>query len=418
MIAQATSGPRALAADRAPLSPYQRFVVILLAVLQFTVVLDLMILSPLGAVLMPAFRIQPGQFGLLVSAYAFSACAAGILAAGFADRFDRKRLLVVFYAGFLAGTALCGVATGYHFLLAARVVTGLFGGVIGSINTAIVADLFPMNVRGRVMGSIQSAFSAAQVMGIPIGLFIANRFGWHSPFLMIAGLGVAIGVVIALRLRPLTGHLAAASRAKPLEHLLKTATTRRYLMGFSATTLVATGGFMLQPFASAFTVHNLGVGLGELPVVYMCAGLVGMVGGPLLGRLSDSAGKFRMFAVASVLGFAWVVWFTGLGVVPLWLVIVANCAFALVIATRMATTMALISAVPAPADRGAYMAVSSSAQQLAGGLSAWVAGLIVRASPSGAIENYQLLGFIVACVMVFTLSQMFRLNRVIQQGVV
>src|SRR4051812_38344070 len=105
------------ASSPTPFTGYQKLVVALLAFLQFTIILDFMILSPLGAILMPALRISPSQFGLVVSAYAFSAGLAGLLAAGFADRFDRKKLLLFFYAGFIGGTFLCGVATTYEFLL-------------------------------------------------------------------------------------------------------------------------------------------------------------------------------------------------------------------------------------------------------------------------------------------------------------
>src|SRR6201991_3379221 len=155
-----------------PFTPYQKFVAGLLAFLQFAVILDFMIISPLGALIMPALDITPRQFGLVVSAYAFSAGASGLLTAGFADRFDRKRLLLFFYVGFMAGTLWCGLAQSYEMLLAARVVTGLFGGVIGSIVLAIVTDLFAPELRGRVMGIVQTAFAASQVLGIPAGLFL------------------------------------------------------------------------------------------------------------------------------------------------------------------------------------------------------------------------------------------------------
>src|SRR4051812_47901515 len=157
---------------------YQKFVIALLAFVQFTVVLDFMILSPLGALLMPKLKIDPSQFGTVVSAYAFSAGLSGILAAGFADKFDRKRMLLFFYAGFVVATALCGVAPDYRFLLFARIVTGLFGGVMGSIGMAIVADLFPFEARGRVMGLMMTAFSGAQVLGLPLGLYLSNLWGW------------------------------------------------------------------------------------------------------------------------------------------------------------------------------------------------------------------------------------------------
>src|SRR3984885_13334221 len=183
------------------LTPYQKFVVAVLAFLQFTIILDFMILSPLGATLLQELHVATSQFSLVVSVYAFSAGASGLLTAGFADKFDRKKLLLFFYCGFILGTALCGIAPNYPWLLAARIVTGLFGGVIGSISMAITADLFPLEMRGRVMGVVQTAFAASQVLGLPIGLLLSNRWGWHAPFLMIAGIGAAVGVVIAVGLK-------------------------------------------------------------------------------------------------------------------------------------------------------------------------------------------------------------------------
>src|SRR5579871_4626800 len=147
---------------RLAFSSYQKFVVAVLAFLQFTIILDFMIISPLGAMLMPTLHISPHQFGWAVSSYAFSAGVSGFLAAGFADRFDRKRLLLFFYSGFMLGTLLCALASTYPLLLLARIVTGLFGGVIGSVVMAITTDLFPLERRGRVMGFLGSAFAGAQ----------------------------------------------------------------------------------------------------------------------------------------------------------------------------------------------------------------------------------------------------------------
>ena len=181
---------------------YQKFVVAVLAFLQFTIILDFMILSPLGALLMPAFKISPSQFGLVVSIYAFSAGLSGLFAAGFADRFDRKRMLLFFYSGFILGTFFCGMAPNYHFLLLARMVTGFFGGVMGSIVLAIITDLFPLEKRGRVMGFVQTAFAASQVLGIPIALILSNRWGWHIPFFAIVAISSAVGVLIWSYLKP------------------------------------------------------------------------------------------------------------------------------------------------------------------------------------------------------------------------
>ena len=398
----------------APLfTPYQKFVIAMLAFLQFTIVLDFMIMSPLGAVLMPALDITTKQFGLVVSAYAFSAGLSGILAAGFADKFDRKRLLLFFYTGFVVGTLLCGLAPTYWFLLAARVVTGIFGGVIGSISMAIIADIFPLQVRGRVMGFVQSAFAASQVMGLPLGLFLSNHLGWHAPFLMIVAVSAAVGVVILLKLRPLTGHLQAQAPGSPLVHLFKTVSRGPYLQAFAATMLLATGGFMLMPFASAFSVSNLGITLHQLPWVYLITGLVTFVAGPLVGRLSDKAGKYATFSGGSLAGIALVLVYCNLGVTPLFWVIAINAVLFIAITARMISSQALASAVPDMRDRGAFMAVNNSVAQLSGGVAASVAGLIVIQSGNGPLQRYDVLGYVVSAAMLATIALMYPINKMV-----
>src|SRR6202522_3831171 len=219
-------------ATRAPVqikfSRYEKVVIGILGFLQFTVILDFMILSPPGAIVMPSLHISPQQFGLAVSSYAFSAGVSGFLAAGFADRFDRKRMLLFFYCGFMLGTLLCALATTYPLLLMARIVTGLFGGVLGSIVLAIATDLFPLEMRGRVMGIISTAFAASQVLGLPAGLYLTSHWDWHAPFLAIIAIGMPAGVVIMLFMRPVVGHLALQQERSPLAHLTNTITQRRY----------------------------------------------------------------------------------------------------------------------------------------------------------------------------------------------
>jgi predicted MFS family arabinose efflux permease len=188
---------------------YQVFMIAILAFIQFTIVLDFMVLSPLAPTLRPVLHISDIQWAIVVAAYAICAGLSGILAAGFADRFDRKKMLLFFYSGFVLGTFLCGIATNYEFLLGARIVTGIFGGVIGSISFAIITDLFKWEVRGTVMGFVQASFAAAQALGLPVGLFLATRLGWHMPFLMIVGMCVIVGVILVIYMKPVDAHLAA-----------------------------------------------------------------------------------------------------------------------------------------------------------------------------------------------------------------
>jgi len=396
------------------MSGYQKAVIAILAFLQFTIILDFMVLSPLGAMIMPTLHVSPTQFGLLVSAYAFSAGTAGLLAAGFTDRFDRKKLLLFFYVGFVVGTFLCAIADSYRFLLAARMVTGIFGGVIGSIAFAITTDLFEYRLRGRVMGVIQAAFAASNVLGLPIGLYLANRWSWHAPFLLIVGASLVVGVVILLVLRPIDAHLAQRSDKSPLRHFIHTVSTPRYIQGFAATILLATGGFMLLPFSSAYTVHNLGIPIDRLPLIYTVTGLFSMIAGPLIGRASDAVGKFVVFALGCAVTVVMVWIYTHLGVTPIQWVILVNIVLFIGISSRMISSSALISAIPDPLDRGSYLSVSSSLQQISGGVAAAFSGMIVTEAADGSIEHFGTVGYVVIVSTVLTLTMMYFINRRIE----
>lgn len=393
---------------------YQVFVIAVIAILQFTVVLDFMIMAPLGAQMMRVLAISPSHFGWVVSAYAFSAGISGILAAGFADKFDRKEMLLFFYTGFIVGTIFCGMAPGYQSLVIARIVTGLFGGVLFSINMAILADLFPLEVRGRVMGYVQTAFAAAQVLGIPLGLLLANRWGWHMPFRMIAGCCVLLGLVIIRWLKPVNDHLQQRAERPALTHLLRTASQKRYLRAFATTAFLSTGGFLLMPYSSAFLVHNVGITEKILPVVFVVAGAVGIVTGPLIGKLSDRIGKFRVFIYGSLLGTIMVLIYTHLALTPLWELLLLNTLLYTAVFSRVIPSQALISAVPDRQDRGAFMSINSSVQQLGGGIASVVGGFIIAESSTGQLVRYDILGYVVVAAFTICGVLMWRVNRQLQ----
>lgn len=394
---------------------YQVFIIAILSILQFTVILDFMVLSPLGAILLPTLHITTGQFGLVVSAYAFSAGASGILAAGFADKYDRKQLLVFFYAGFLVGTVFCALAPTYEFLLVARIVTGVFGGVIGSVGFAIISDLFRFEVRGRVMGFVQMSFAASQILGLPIGLLLANKFGWHSPFWMIAIFGTAVGVVIVVYMKPVTDHLKIKTTSNAFQHLIKTFSVPDYVKGYVSTILLATGGFMLMPFGSAFSTNNLGLTMKQLPMVYLIVGIFSIATGPLIGSISDKVGKFKVFSIGTLISCIMVAIYTPLGITPIWMVIIISVIMFAGITCRMITSSALMSAMPEPQDRGAFMSITSSVQQISGGIASAIAGLIVYQAPNGILQRYDILGYVVIATMLITIASTYWIDKHIKK---
>ena len=392
-------------------TPYQRFATGVLTMLQFAVILDFMIMSPLGAMIMPALSMTTQQFGLVVSAYAFSAGAAGLLTAGFADRFDRKKLLLFFYGGFLLGTLWCGLATSFESLLAARIVTGLFGGVIGSIVMAIAADLFEPALRGRVMGLLQGGFAASQVLGLPFGLYLATHGDWHAPFLALVAFGIVGGGLIAWRMKPVNAHLALQTDRSAFAHLLHTVAQRRHLHAFAITALLTTGGFMIMPFASAFSVRNVGIDLEHLPIVYLITGISTMFVAPLVGRLTDRLGALPVFLTGSAITIAMGAIYTRLGPSSLTTLIVINVIMFAGIFSRMVPWQVVVSGIPAPEQRGAFTAVNAALQQLAGGLAALVSGHIVTIGADGRLAHFPWVGNVlivttlIVCVLLWQLQK-------------
>jgi predicted MFS family arabinose efflux permease len=396
-------------------SSYQVLAIILLTLTQFSVVLDFMVMSPLGDMLMKSMSLRTSQFGFAVSGYAFSAGFSGLLTAGFADRFDRKKLLLFFYIGFIAGTLFCGFSTTYPMLLAARIITGLFGGVIGSISMAIIADLFPLHQRGRAMGFMQMGFGASQVLGIPISLYIANHWGWQSPFLMIVGLSSLIWLIVLIKMHPVNEHLAVKSQKSALKHLWHTLKLRNYRVGFLSTALLSLGGFMMMPWGSAFAVNNLHVTYDQLPILFMVGGLVALVIMPLVGKLSDKIDKVKIFVFAALWMMVVIVIYTNLTPVPFYIVIIMNILMMIGIMSRIVPAMALVSALPQMQDRGAFMSINSSLQQIAGGVAAAVSGVIVvQKTKTSPLQHYDTLGYLIVVLLVLNIIMVYRVSSIVK----
>ena len=398
-------------------SGYQKFVIAILALTQFTVVLDFMVMSPLGDLLMKSMQLSTKQFGIAVFSYAFSAGISGFLTAGFADSFDRKKLLLFFYIGFIVGTLFCGLASNFYLLVAARVFTGIFGGVIGSISMAIVSDLFPIEKRGRVMGFLQMGFGTSQVLGIPISLYIANHFGWQSPFFLIVGMAFVIWLFIVLKMKPITKHLEVKDKdTNALQHLIHTIQNRNYRVGFLTTALMSLGGFMIMPWGSVYAINNLHVTQEQLPLLFMIAGVATLLMMPLIGKISDKINKFTIFTFASAWMIIVVVIYANLGETSFVLVVILNVLMMMGVMARMVPSVALVSELPKLQDRGAFMSVNSSLQQMAGGIAAAIGGMIVvQKDVHSPIEHYDTLAYVVSFFVILCVIMLYRVQKIIKE---
>ncbi|MBI1837855.1 MAG: MFS transporter [Flavobacteriia bacterium] len=394
---------------------YQKFVITILALTQFSVVLDFMVLSPLGDELIKTMDLSPKQFGIVVAAYSISAGLSGFFTAGFADSFDRKKLLLFFYVGFILGTLFCGLATNYYYLIIARFITGIFGGVIGSISMAIVADIFALQQRGRVMGFLQMGFGASQVMGIPISLALTNVFNWKAPFFLIVGISIIVWILIFIKIKPIREHLAIKKDHSAYQHILKTLTNKNYHIGFLAAVFLSMGGFLIMPWGSTFSRNNLHVTKEQLPLLFMVVGLFTLIVMPIFGKLSDKINKVKLFTFSTTWMVIMVLIYTNLHDIPFWLVVLTNLLMMMGVMTRIVPSNTLITSLPEMQDRGAFMSIYSSLQYLSGGIAAAVGGLIIHQKTEiSPIENFNILGIVMIFIAIICVWLIYKVNIIVE----
>lgn len=381
----------------------ERIVLLVLASVQFTSIVDFMVIMPLEPRLAETMSLSPAQFGWIVSSYTFAAGFAGLAASMFADRFARRSAFLVLYAGFLAGTLACGLAPDYRSLVAARLLTGAFGGILGGMAMAIIGDVFPEERRGTATGILMSAFALASVAGVPAGLILGQRYGWHAPFLILAVLGLPILFLAARALPRLDAHLKRGATESPVARLWAILSHPNHLRAFALTVAMMLGSFSVVPYLSPFLVSNVGVAETSLPLVYVVGGALTLVGAPLAGRMADRFGKLQVYRIVAPATAILMVLVTTLTPVPLAVAVAAVATLMLSNAGRMVPAMAMITSSVEPHHRGGFLGANSAVQHLAAGLGASIAGLLLTKSASGTLQHYPEVGLIGAGVTLASL---------------
>lgn len=372
----------------------ERLLLLALAAVNFTHIMDFMIMMPLGPQLMDLLDINPQQFSLAVSAYAITAGISSFISAFFVDRFDRKKVLTFAYIGFLIGTFSCAFAPNYAFLVAARVLAGLFGGMIGAQVLAIVADTFEYQRRAAAMGVLMTAFSAASVAGVPTGLWLAAQFSWHVPFLAIGFLGLGVLLLITLVLPNMTRHIQERSPdRKRFQVLTDIFQTPNQMRALTLSIVLMMGHFAIIPLITPSLVGNVGYAQDKIFLIYFVGGLLTIFSAPIVGKLADRRGKYPVFVLFAILSLIPVWLITNLWPMPLWSVLTISGLFFVVVNGRMIPTQALISSVVLPHQRGGFMSINSSMQQLSTGAAAMIGGALVTEGPGGRIEQYDWVGY-------------------------
>jgi MFS transporter, DHA1 family, inner membrane transport protein len=374
----------------------ERLILIILAAVNFTHIMDFMIMMPLGPQLMQLFQINPQEFGWAVSAYSITAGISGFTAAFFVDRFDRKKVLFFAYIGFIIGTFSCAFAPTYLFLVAARILAGLFGGMIGAQVLSIVGDAVPYERRGQAMGVVMTAFSLASVAGVPAGLWLASKFSWHAPFLVVGGVGLLVIAFIYWYMPSFTKHLEGLKegpRQTPLHVLTDIWSNANQRRAILLSVVLMLGHFSIIPYIAPSLVGNAGYSQEHIFLIYFVGGLLTIFTSPLVGRFADLHGKYRIFALFCFLSLLPIWLITNLWPVPMWIVLGIAGMFFIFVNGRMVPVQAMVSSVAPPQQRGGFMGINSSMQQLASGAASAIGGAIVVQDAEGHLLHYPIVGY-------------------------
>lgn len=383
------------------MSQKEKLLLLILACINFTHIVDFMIMMPLGPQLMNIFHISPRHFGFIVSAYGISAGVSGFLAAFFVDSFDRKKVVLTAYIGFVIGTFACAFAPTHEFLILARVIAGTFGGLLGAQVMSIVADTFEYERRATAMGFVTTAFSVASVLGIPAGLFLASEFGWHTPFLVVGCMGLVVIFLISRYVPKLDKHLKNQTNKQSffavITNILKNPNQLRALL-LSVTIML--GHFSIIPYISPTLVSNVGFSQKNIFLIYLVGGSFTIFTSPLVGRLADKKGKYPVFVTFALLSLIPIYLITNMFSGALWAVLPIAAIFFIFSNGRLTPTQAIISNVVTPQQRGSFMAINASLQLFAQAVAANIGGFIIQKRESGYIDNYQWVGYF-SIMMIF-----------------
>jgi predicted MFS family arabinose efflux permease len=374
----------------------ERFFLFSLAGIQFTHILDFMIMMPLGPQFIKVLSINTHQFGLLLSSYTFAAAIAGVFATYYIDRFERRGLLLRLYACFIVATVACAFAPNYEFLFLARAFAGAFGGILGSLVQTIVADTIPFERRGKALGTVMAAFSVSTVAGVPLSLFLANHItflGWRAPFIFIGLISLLILYVGYRNIPKISGHLHHIQEGSRWKQIYEIVFTHHHLRAFLFMGLIMLTGFTVIPYIALYLTSNVGIADSYISLIYLCGGVATLMSSRLIGHLADQYGKVKVFRYLAIISLIPLLVTTNLVPVPLWLVLINSTSFFILISGRMIPAMAIVSQVVTPQVRGTFMSLVGSTQMLASGLASVIAGMVVTIGPDGMMQHYDRVGY-------------------------
>ncbi len=390
----------------------EKFLIFLLAGIQFSHIVDFVVLMPLGPILMRTLSITPLQFGTLVSSYNISAAVTGLLYGIIADKYDRKFMLQINFVGFILGTIACGIAKDYESLILARVIAGGFGGTLTAVVLAMVSDLVPFQRRGNAMGIVMSSFSIASVLGVPIGLYIAEKFNWHYTFFFIAAFSSVILIVSSVSFPKLTMHIKKINPKESLSRLFALLLKKDYLKSYGLVFFNVFSIFTLIPYLSPFSVKNLAIAETDLKYMYFIGGFFTVITSRIVGLLTDRFGAFRVMMGLIFISVIPIYLFTSATKVSFFFFIAISTFFMTMISGRMIPLMTMVSEIADSEDRGTFMGLLNSIRSLGSALATVFAGFFIVETSSGKLEGFDQMGYFsigVGLALIFGCAHIYKI---------
>jgi MFS transporter, DHA1 family, inner membrane transport protein len=380
----------------------EKLYIFILATIQFAHMVDFVIMMPLGPVMMKQFLITPAKFGLLVSSYNYSAGICAIFFAIIADKFNRKTLLILSKIGFILGTIFCGLSQSYSTLLISRIITGAFGGVLNALILTIITDLVPFQRRGKAMSVIISSFSFASVIGVPLGLAIADYFHWKYTFYFISFFSTII-LFFAFRVLPdLSFKIVDSNAFYILKKYLKVLSNIKYLKAYLLMLCMSLTMFMLIPYLAPYAVKNIGIKTYELKYMYFFGGLATIFTARLFGKLTDKLGSLKVYITLSLISCVPIILYTNAGVMNLFYYILLGTLFMTIISGRMIPAMTLVSAIPKDQDRGSFMSLLYSVRSIGTATATLIGGMMII-DHTDRLENFNHVGWTSIVLIILSL---------------
>lgn len=353
-----------------------------------------MVFSLVGS-LAPAFQKELGipaqQIGMIMGVYMLSSSISGFLGTLYLDRFDRRKALAFGLTGVVVGLLLTGMAPTFSTLIAARILSGVFAGPSNSLAIATLVDNIPHERRGRALGVISGFQALAQIIGIPVGLWVTDMFGtWRAPFLAIAAYAALTNVLVIVNLKPQRAHLVNAANFAVRERLRLLGRLLSRPLCLLTYGLQMTGVVPLVAITtimSVYFINNLGFSNDDQRTLYLVGGGVNVISALfLVGPAIDKVGA-GVVSLASTVLMTVTIMMAYLGFNPglPWIAVFAL--FFITSSARLIVTQTTSMRIPQPDERAGFQSLSSSIQAAAMGLSSFSTSFLLGSTPDGKLTG-------------------------------